>query len=62
MDSKSSWLIMAQVLGKYEWARICIMQGGLCSKLQHYGTCKFSWEESKASTSNPSSYIKDYII
>jgi hypothetical protein len=38
------------------------MKGGLCSKLQHYGTCEFFWEESKASISNPSGHIKDYIM
>ena len=46
---------------KYEWARICLVKGGLCSKLQHYGTCKFSSKESKA-TSNPSGHVRDYII
>jgi hypothetical protein len=47
---------------KYEWARICLVKEGLYLKLQHYGTCKFSWEESKPWTSNPSGHIKDYIM
>jgi hypothetical protein len=47
---------------KYEWAVISLVQGGLCPKLQHDGTYKFSWEKSKTSTSNSSSKIKDYHV
>jgi hypothetical protein len=35
---------------------------GLCTKLQHHGTYKFSWEKQKASTSNPNDNIKIYIM
>jgi hypothetical protein len=37
---------------KYEWARIFLVKEGLCPKLQYYRTCKFSWEEPKASNSS----------
>jgi hypothetical protein len=46
---------------KYEWDKIILMNESLCLKLQHYGTCKFSWKKSKASTSDPSGHIEDYI-
>jgi hypothetical protein len=32
------------------------------SKLQHYGTCKFSWKTSKTLYSNQSSHIEDDIM
>jgi hypothetical protein len=32
---------------KYEWARIIFDDGGLDSKLQHYGPCKNSWKKIK---------------
>jgi hypothetical protein len=39
-----------------------LVKGGLCPKLQYYGTCKFSLTNSKASASNPSGHIKDHIV
>jgi hypothetical protein len=38
------------------------VKGGLCPKLHHYETSKFSWKKSKASTSNPSGHVKDYTM
>jgi hypothetical protein len=31
----------------YKWARILLVDGGLDSKLQHYGPCKISWKKSE---------------
>jgi hypothetical protein len=45
VTSNSSWPYMAQLLAldiKYEWVRIVLVKMGLCSKHQHYGSCKFS--------------------
>jgi hypothetical protein len=64
MTSQSSWLHSAQFLAldvKYEWAKIILVNGSLCPKLQHYETCKFSWKKSEASTLDPSGHIEDYI-
>jgi hypothetical protein len=36
-----------------------LVKGDLCPKLQHNGTCKFSWKESKVLTSNQNNHIKN---
>jgi hypothetical protein len=33
----------------YEWAKILFVEGGLDSKLRHWGPCKLSWKNSKTS-------------
>jgi hypothetical protein len=47
---------------KYEWARIIFVNGGLDSKLQHYGPCKNSWKESKTSHSYRSGHIEGDVM
>jgi hypothetical protein len=47
---------------KYEWARIIFVDGGLDSKLQHYGPYENSWKKSKTSHSYHISYIEDDIM
>jgi hypothetical protein len=47
---------------KYEWARIIFVDGGLDSKLQHYGPCKNSWKKSKTSHSDRSGHIEGNVM
>jgi hypothetical protein len=47
---------------KYEWARIIFVDGGLDSKLQHYGPCKNSWKKSKTSHSDRSGHIEGDVM
>jgi hypothetical protein len=47
---------------KYEWARIIFVDGGLDSKLQHYGPCKNSWKKSKISHLDCSSNIEGVVM
>jgi hypothetical protein len=48
--------------GSFAWAKILFVDGGLESKLQHYGPCKISWKKSKTSHSDYSSHIEGDII
>jgi hypothetical protein len=47
---------------KYEWARIIFVDGGLDSKLQHYGPYKNSRKKSKTSHSYCSSHSEGNIM
>jgi hypothetical protein len=47
---------------KYEWVRILFVDGGLDSKLQHYGPCKNSSKNSKTSHSDHSGHIEGVIM
>ena len=46
----------------YEWAKILFVDGGLDSKLQHYGPCKISWKKSKTSHLDRSGHIEGDIM
>jgi hypothetical protein len=47
---------------KYERARIIFVDGGLDSKLQHYGPCKNSLKKSKTSHSHRSGHIEGDVM
>jgi hypothetical protein len=47
---------------KYEWTRIIFVNGGLDSKLQHYGPCKNSWKKSKTSHSDRIGHIEGDVM
>jgi hypothetical protein len=39
-----------------------LVKGGLCRELCHYEACRSSFKKVKASTSNASGHIEDYVI
>jgi hypothetical protein len=47
---------------KYEWPRIIFVDGGLDSKLQHYGPWNFFWKKSKTSHSDHSGDIEGNVM
>jgi hypothetical protein len=42
-----TWLKSQLHICNYEWAKNIFVDGGLKSKLQHFGPCKISWKKSK---------------
>jgi hypothetical protein len=57
-----TWLKLLLQICKYKWARIIFVDGGLDSKLQHYGPYKISWKKSKTSLLDPSGHIEGDIM
>jgi hypothetical protein len=57
-----TWLKSQLHLCNYEWGRILFVDGGLDSKLQHYGPYKISWKKSKTSHLDCSGHIEGDIM
>jgi hypothetical protein len=57
-----TWLKYQFHICNYECAKILFINGGLDSKLQHYGPCKISWKKSKTSHSVHSGHIEGDIM